>query len=78
MTTKKDNAINSVMKDFEEFANLVLHQLDSTVQTLLKHVANLGGAHDCCPPRALADVPHSLKKHSQYDQVVCQVPITWQ
>lgn len=28
MTTKKDNAINSIMNDFEEFANLVLHQLD--------------------------------------------------
>ena len=30
MTTKKDDAINSIMKDFEEFANLVLHQLDLT------------------------------------------------
>ncbi len=29
MTTKKDHAINSIMNDFEEFANLVLHQLDS-------------------------------------------------
>ena len=29
MTTKKDDAINSIMSDFEEFANLVLHQLDS-------------------------------------------------
>ena len=28
MTTKKDDAINSIMQDFEEFANLVLHQLD--------------------------------------------------
>jgi len=28
MTTKKDDAINGIMKDFEEFANLVLHQLD--------------------------------------------------
>ena len=28
MTTKKDSAINSIMNDFEEFANLVLHQLD--------------------------------------------------
>lgn len=28
MTTKKDDAINSIMRDFEEFANLVLHQLD--------------------------------------------------
>jgi phosphate transport system protein len=28
MTTKKDDAINSIMSDFEEFANLVLHQLD--------------------------------------------------
>ena len=28
MTSKKDNAINSIMNDFEEFANLVLHQLD--------------------------------------------------
>ena len=28
MTTKKDDAINSIMNDFEEFANLVLHQLD--------------------------------------------------
>ena len=28
MTTKKDDAINSIMHDFEEFANLVLHQLD--------------------------------------------------
>ena len=30
MTTKKDDAINNIMKDFEEFANLVLHQLDLT------------------------------------------------
>ncbi|HSO85203.1 MAG TPA: phosphate uptake regulator PhoU [Draconibacterium sp.] len=29
MTTKKDDAINSIMQDFEEFANLVLHQIDS-------------------------------------------------
>ncbi|HPE77309.1 MAG TPA: PhoU domain-containing protein [Draconibacterium sp.] len=29
MTTKKDDAINSIMSEFEEFANLVLHQLDS-------------------------------------------------
>ncbi|HKI90180.1 MAG TPA: PhoU domain-containing protein [Draconibacterium sp.] len=28
MTTKKDDAINSILYDFEEFANLVLHQLD--------------------------------------------------
>ncbi len=28
MTTKKDDAIKSIMNDFEEFANLVLHQLD--------------------------------------------------
>jgi len=28
MTTKKDDAINSIMQDFEEVANLVLHQLD--------------------------------------------------
>jgi phosphate transport system protein len=28
MTTKKDDAINNIMNEFEEFANLVLHQLD--------------------------------------------------
>lgn len=28
MTTKKDDAINSIMSEFEDFANLVLHQLD--------------------------------------------------
>ena len=28
MTTKKDDAINGILSDFEEFANLVLHQLD--------------------------------------------------
>jgi len=28
MTIRKDEAINSIMTDFEEFANLVLHQLD--------------------------------------------------
>lgn len=28
MTTKKDEAINDILTDFEEFANLVLHQLD--------------------------------------------------
>ncbi len=28
MTTKKDEAINSILSEFEEFANLVLHQLD--------------------------------------------------
>lgn len=28
MTSKKDDAINHILSDFEEFANLVLHQLD--------------------------------------------------
>lgn len=28
MTLRKDDAINSILSDFEEFANLVLHQLD--------------------------------------------------
>lgn len=28
MSSKKDDAINSILTDFEEFANLVLHQLD--------------------------------------------------
>lgn len=28
MTSKKDDAINNILTDFEEFANLVLHQLD--------------------------------------------------
>ena len=28
MTSKKDDAITSILSDFEEFANLVLHQLD--------------------------------------------------
>ncbi len=28
MTSKKDDAISSILSDFEEFANLVLHQLD--------------------------------------------------
>ena len=28
MTTRKDNAIHNIMADFEELANLVLHQLD--------------------------------------------------
>ena len=28
MTTKKDDAINGILSDFEEFANLVLYQLD--------------------------------------------------
>ncbi len=28
MTVKKDDAINTILSDFEEFANLVLHQLD--------------------------------------------------
>lgn len=28
MTLRKDDAINSIMSDFEDFANLVLHQLD--------------------------------------------------
>ncbi len=29
MTLKKDDAINDILSEFEEFANLVLHQLDS-------------------------------------------------
>ena len=29
MTLKKDDAINDILKEFEEFANLVLRQLDS-------------------------------------------------
>ncbi|WP_297088931.1 phosphate uptake regulator PhoU [uncultured Draconibacterium sp.] len=34
MTLKKDDAIKAVMSDFEEFANLVLHQLD-LLETLI-------------------------------------------
>ncbi|MFW5767354.1 MAG: phosphate signaling complex PhoU family protein [Bacteroidota bacterium] len=34
MTTKKDTAINNIMADFEEFANLVLHQLDLLEQII--------------------------------------------
>jgi phosphate transport system protein len=39
MTSKKDDAIKSILDDFEEFANLVLHQLD-----LLERIVNNGGA----------------------------------
>lgn len=39
MTSKKDDAIKSILADFEEFANLVLHQLD-----LLERIVNNGGA----------------------------------
>jgi phosphate transport system protein len=39
MTSKKDDAIKSILTDFEEFANLVLHQLD-----LLEKIVNNGGA----------------------------------
>ena len=38
MTSKKDDAIKSILSDFEEFANLVLHQLD-----LLEKIVNNGG-----------------------------------
>lgn len=34
MTLKKDDAISAIMSDFEDFANLVLHQLD-ILETLL-------------------------------------------
>lgn len=34
MTLKKDDAINEIMSDFEDFANLVLHQLD-ILETLI-------------------------------------------
>ena len=34
MTLKKDDAIKTIMSDFEEFANLVLHQLD-LLETLI-------------------------------------------
>jgi len=37
MSTKKDDAINSILSDFEEFANLVLHQLD-----LLEKIVSVG------------------------------------
>ena len=37
MTSKKDEAINSIMADFREMANLVLHQLD-----LLENVVSSG------------------------------------
>ena len=37
MTSKKDEAINSIMADFRELANLVLHQLD-----LLENVVSSG------------------------------------
>ncbi len=37
MTSKKDTAINGILHDFEEFANLVLHQLD-----LLEKVVSSG------------------------------------
>jgi phosphate transport system protein len=39
MTSKKDDAIKNILADFEEFANLVLHQLD-----LLERIVNNGGA----------------------------------
>lgn len=38
MTSKKDDAIQGILSDFEEFANLVLHQLD-----LLEKIVNNGG-----------------------------------
>lgn len=38
MTSKKDDAIHSILTDFEEFANLVLLQLD-----LLEKIVNNGG-----------------------------------
>ena len=37
MTSKKDVAINNILTDFEEFANLVLHQLD-----LLERIVSSG------------------------------------
>lgn len=39
MTSKKDDAIKSILGDFEDFANLVLHQLD-----LLEKIVNNGSA----------------------------------
>jgi phosphate transport system protein len=39
MTSKKDDAIKNILADFEEFANLVLHQLD-----LIERIVNNGGA----------------------------------
>ena len=41
MTTKKDDAINSIMNDFEEFANLVLHQLDLTEKIISSGDTNI-------------------------------------
>lgn len=40
MTSKKDDAIKSILGDFEEFANLVLHQLD-----LLEKIINNGSTN---------------------------------
>jgi len=39
MTSKKDDAIKSILGDFEDFANLVLHQLD-----LLEKIVNNGSS----------------------------------
>ena len=60
MTSKKDDAINSILSDFEEFANLVLHQLD-----LLEKIVS--GGNIKIPEEVLKEMESNEKKIDKLD-----------
>ena len=60
MTSKKDDAINSILTDFEEFANLVLHQLD-----LLEKIVS--GGNIKIPEEVLKEMESNEKKIDKLD-----------
>jgi phosphate transport system protein len=60
MTSKKDDAIKSILDDFEEFANLVLHQLD-----LLEKIVS--GGNIKIPEEVLKEMESNEKKIDKLD-----------
>jgi len=60
MTSKKDDAINSILNDFEEFGNLVLHQLD-----LLEKIVS--GGNIKIPEEVLKEMESNEKKIDKLD-----------
>ena len=60
MTSKKDDAITSILNDFEELANLVLHQLD-----LLEKIVS--GGNIKIPEEVLKEMESNEKKIDKLD-----------
>jgi phosphate transport system protein len=60
MTSKKDDAITSILNDFEELANLVLHQLD-----LLEKIVS--GGNIKIPEEVIKEIQSNEKKIDKLD-----------